>query len=217
VRVILAEDQVLLREGLVRLFGDLGHEVTSALGDATELESRIPSDNPDLVVLDIRMPPTHTDEGATAARAIKADRPDLGVLLLSQHVETGSTADLLGRPAFGYLLKDRVLDVREFVAACERVARGGSALDSKVVAALIASRKASPLTHLSERERQVLAQMAEGAEVGPPSEQLPKGVVACCGRSAMFFDVRVVPIPRLHSVTLFGSKVTVSLITGQWL
>ena len=161
-RVILAEDQVLLREGLVRLFGDLGHEVTSALGDVTELESRIPFDDPDLVVLDIRMPPTHTDEGATAARAIKADRPDLGVLLLSQHVETGSTADLLGRPAFGYLLKDRVLDVREFVDTCERVARGGSALDSKVVAALIASRKASPLAHLSERERQVLAQMAEG-------------------------------------------------------
>ena len=161
-RVILAEDQVLLREGLVRLFADLGHEVTSALGDVTELESRIPSDDPDLVVLDIRMPPTHTDEGATAARAIKADRPDLGVLLLSQHVETGSTADLLGRPAFGYLLKDRVLDVREFVDTCERVARGGSALDSKVVAALIASRKASPLAHLSERERQVLALMAEG-------------------------------------------------------
>ena len=162
-RVIIAEDQVLLREGLVRLFGDLGHEVTSALGDVTELESRIPSDEPDLVVLDIRMPPTHTDEGATAARAIKADRPDLGVLLLSQHVETGSTADLLGRPAFGYLLKDRVLDVREFVATCERVARGGSALDSKVVAALIASREASPLACLSDRERQVLGLMAEGS------------------------------------------------------
>jgi DNA-binding NarL/FixJ family response regulator len=162
VRVIIAEDQVLLREGLVRLFGDLGHEVTSALGDVTELESRISSDEPDLVVLDIRMPPTHTDEGATSARAIKADRPHLGVLLLSQHVETGSTADLLGRPAFGYLLKDRVLDVREFVDTCERVARGGSALDPKVVAALIASRRASPLAGLSERERQVLALMAEG-------------------------------------------------------
>ena len=171
-RVILAEDQVLLREGLARLFGDLGHEVTSALGDVTELESRISSDDPDLVVLDVRMPPTHTDEGVTAARAIKADRPELGVLLLSQHVETSSTADLLGRPAFGYLLKDRVLDVREFLDTCERVARGGSALDPKVVAALLASRDASPLAHLSERERQVLALMAEGLSNTAIAERL---------------------------------------------
>jgi DNA-binding NarL/FixJ family response regulator len=162
VRVILAEDQVLLREGLARLFGDLGHEVTSALADVTELESRISSDDPDLVVLDIRMPPTYTDEGLTAARAIKADRPNLGVMLLSQHVETGPAADLLGHPAFGYLLKDRVLDIRDFVDTCERVARGGSALDPKVVAALIAGREVSPLGHLSDRERQVLALMAEG-------------------------------------------------------
>ena len=161
-RVIIAEDQVLLREGLVRLFGDLGHEVTSALGDVTVLEQRVRADDPDLVVLDIRMPPTHTDEGVTAARTIKTDRPGLGVLLLSQHVETGSTADLLGRPAFGYLLKDRVLDVREFVDTCERIAGGGSALDPKVVAALIAGREASPLAYLSEREREVLALMAEG-------------------------------------------------------
>jgi DNA-binding NarL/FixJ family response regulator len=162
VRVILAEDQVLLREGLARLFRDLGHDVTSTLGDVAELEARIASDDPDLVVLDIRMPPTHTDEGVTAARAIKARRPGLGVLLLSQHVETGSTADLLGRPAFGYLLKDRVLDVGEFVDTCDRVARGGSALDPKIVAALIAGREASPFAQLSERERQVLALMAEG-------------------------------------------------------
>ena len=160
--MILAEDQALLREGLARLFGDLGHQVTSALADVTELHNRISTDNPDLVVLDIRMPPTHTDEGVTAARAIKANSPNLGVLLLSQHVETGPAADLLGHPAFGYLLKDRVLDIREFVATCERIARGGSALDPKVVAALIRSRKASPLGQLSDREREVLALMAEG-------------------------------------------------------
>jgi DNA-binding NarL/FixJ family response regulator len=162
VRVILAEDQVLLREGLVRLFEDLGHQVTIALEDVADLEARISSDRPDLVVLDIRMPPTYTDEGATAARAVKARHPDLGVLLLSQHVETGPTGDLLGLPAFGYLLKDRVLDVRDFVDACERVSRGGSALDPKVVEALITRGEASPLAHLSEREREVLACMAEG-------------------------------------------------------
>ncbi len=171
-RVILAEDQVLLREGLARLFGDLGHEVTSVLGDVAELENRIRSDHPDLIVLDIRMPPTHTDEGVTAARNIKTGHPSLGVLLLSQHVEIGSTADLLGRPAFGYLLKDRVLDVREFVQTCERVAAGGSALDPKVVAALIASREASPLAHLSEREAQVLALMAEGLSNTAIAERL---------------------------------------------
>jgi DNA-binding NarL/FixJ family response regulator len=170
--VILAEDQVLLREGLVRLFTDLSHQVTSAIGDVNDLESRIAAEDPDLVVLDIRMPPTHTDEGATAARAIKTQRPDLGVLLLSQHVEIGSTADLLGRPAFGYLLKDRVLDVREFVDSCERVARGGSALDSKVVAALIASRDMSPVALLSDREREVLGLMAEGLSNTAIAERL---------------------------------------------
>ncbi len=142
--MILAEDQVLLREGLARLFADLGHEVTAALEDVARLEERVSSDRPNLVVLDIRMPPTHTDEGATAARAVKAQHPDLGVLLLSQHVETGPTADLLGLPAFGYLLKDRVLDVGDFVDACERVSRGGSALDPKVVEALLTRREASP-------------------------------------------------------------------------
>ncbi len=160
--MILAEDQALLREGLARLFVDLGHEVTSILADVSELTSRIASDDPDLVVLDIRMPPTHTDEGVTAARAIKAERPELGVLLLSQHVEIGPAADLLGHPAFGYLLKDRVLDIREFVDTCERISRGGSALDPKIVAALIAGNEVSPLGQLSERERQVLALMAEG-------------------------------------------------------
>lgn len=171
-RVILAEDQVLLREGLVRLFTDLGHQVTSAIGDVNDLENRIAADGPDLVVLDIRMPPTHTDEGATAARSIKTQRPDLGVLLLSQHVEIGSTADLLGQPAFGYLLKDRVLDVREFVDSCERVAHGGSALDSKVVAALIASRDTSPVALLSDREREVLGLMTEGLSNTAIAERL---------------------------------------------
>jgi DNA-binding NarL/FixJ family response regulator len=163
VRVILAEDQVLLREGLARLFVDHGHDITSTLGALGGLDAMVHADQPDLVVLDIRMPPTHTDEGATAARALKSQRPGLGVLLLSQHVETGHTADLLGLPGFGYLLKDRVLDVTEFMEAAMRVARGGSVLDPKIVAALIATgQQASPLGRLSDREREVLALMAEG-------------------------------------------------------
>jgi DNA-binding NarL/FixJ family response regulator len=118
---------------------------------------------PDTVVLDIQMPPTHTDEGVTAARSLKARWPGLGVLLLSQHVETAHTADLLGLPGFGYLLKDRVLDVEEFVQAAERVARGGSALDPQVVSALLARRPGvSPLDRLSERELEVLELMAQG-------------------------------------------------------
>jgi DNA-binding NarL/FixJ family response regulator len=164
VRVILAEDQVLLREGLARLFVDLGHEVVAAMGDVGELEDRVASEAPDLVVLDIRMPPTHTDEGVTAARSLKARRPGLGVLLLSQHVETSQTADLLGLPGFGYLLKDRVLDVGEFIRAAERVAQGGSALDPHIVASLISASRQdeSPLERLSDREREVLSLMAEG-------------------------------------------------------
>ena len=137
------------------------------------------------------MPPTHTDEGA---RRLAPSRPppDLGVLLLSQHVETGSAGDLLGQPAFGYLLKDRVPDVSEFLDSCERVARGGSALDSKVVAALIASREASPLAHLSERERQVLALMAEGLSNTAIADRLflsPRTVEAHVGHLLTKLDV----------------------------
>lgn len=157
-RVVIAEDQVLLREGLVRLFADGGHEVVAALGDATDLETA--AESADLAVLDVRMPPTFTDEGARAARALKQTRPDLGVLVLSQHVETTHTAGLITLGGFGYLLKDRVLDVADFLSAAERVARGGSALDPHVVASLVGRR--GPLDVLSDRERAVLALMAQG-------------------------------------------------------
>jgi DNA-binding NarL/FixJ family response regulator len=162
-RVVIAEDQTLLREGLGRLFEDAGHEVVASLGDADRLPSAIAEHAPDLVVLDIRMPPTFTDEGARAARALKHAQPELGVLLLSQHIETTHALQLVTLGGFGYLLKDRVLQVGEFLEAAERVAHGGSALDPQVVASLVSTHADDdPLAELTERERQILELMAEG-------------------------------------------------------
>jgi DNA-binding NarL/FixJ family response regulator len=162
VRVVIAEDQVLLREGLARLFTDAGHEIVASMGDARRLLPTVAGHRADLVVVDIRMPPSFTDEGTRAAREIKETHPEVGVLVLSQHVETAHAVELVTRGGFGYLLKDRVLDVAEFLAAAERVAAGGSALDPQVVASLLSSRVGDPLAELSEREREVLELMAEG-------------------------------------------------------
>ena len=162
-RVVIAEDQVLLREGLGRLFEDGGHQVVASLGDAHGLLSAIAGHDPDLVVVDIRMPPTFTDEGARAAKEIKETHPHLGVLVLSQHIEISHAVELVTLGGFGYLLKDRVLEVGEFLAAAERVAQGGSALDPKVVASLVSTRgDDGPLAQLTDRERDVLELMAEG-------------------------------------------------------
>jgi len=163
VRVVIAEDQVLLREGLWRLFEDAGHEVVASLGDAQGLPLAITEHDPDLVVLDIRMPPSFTDEGARAAAELKQTHPALGVLVLSQHIETTHAVELVALGGFGYLLKDRVLQVGEFLSAAERVAQGGSALDPKVVASLVSTRGDDDrLADLTKREHEVLELMAEG-------------------------------------------------------
>jgi DNA-binding NarL/FixJ family response regulator len=160
---VIAEDQVLLREGLARLFADGGHEVVASLGDGEGLLPAIEHHRPDLAVLDIRMPPTYTDEGARAAGQIKQAHPETGVLVLSQHIETTHTVDLVTQGGFGYLLKDRVLDVGDFLDAAQRVAHGGSALDPQVVARLLSPTVVEgPLADLSEREREVLELLAEG-------------------------------------------------------
>jgi DNA-binding NarL/FixJ family response regulator len=163
-RVVIAEDSVLLRDGLTRLLSDAGIEVPSAAGDAEEFLRAVASDQPDAVVVDVRMPPTFSDEGLRAALVVRKSWPQVGVLVLSQYVEERYAAELLGVKAsggVGYLLKDRVADVAEFVDALERVAMGGSAIDPEVVAQLL-TRKVDPLSSLTRRERDVLALMAEG-------------------------------------------------------
>ncbi|MFF9374042.1 LuxR C-terminal-related transcriptional regulator [Streptomyces griseoluteus] len=179
-RVVIAEDSVLLREGLTRLLTDLGHEVVAGVADAeallatiTELAGR--DELPDVVVADVRMPPTHTDEGVRAAVELRGRYPDLGVLVLSQYVEERYATELLAGSSrgVGYLLKDRVADVREFVAAVERVAQGGTALDPEVVAQLLGrSRKQDVLAALTPREREVLGLMAEGRTNSAVARQL---------------------------------------------
>jgi DNA-binding NarL/FixJ family response regulator len=161
VRVVIAEDQALLREGLGRLFEDAGHDVMAAVDDADRLRGAIAEHGPDLAVVDVRMPPSFTDEGIRAAGWIRDAHPDVGVLILSQHVESAGAVGLVSQGGFGYLLKDRVLDVSEFLEAAERVAAGGSALDPKVVASLVGG-ETDDLGALTEREREVLSMMAEG-------------------------------------------------------
>ena len=162
-RVVIAEDQVLLREGLGRLFADAGHEVVASYGDAEQVLGEVAAHAPDLVVIDVRMPPTFTDEGTRAARELKDAHPDVGVLVLSQHIETVHAVSLVALGGFGYLLKDRVLDVGEFLSTAERVSRGGSALDPQVVARLVSPYdEQSPLSQLSAREREVLELVAQG-------------------------------------------------------
>lgn len=163
--VMIAEDSVLLREGIVRLLTDCDFDVLGAFEQGQHLIDQLPTQTPDLVIMDVRMPPTFTDEGLQAAKAIRQQYPNVAVVVLSQYVEQAYVGDLLGNGSggVGYLLKDRVADVDEFVATLERVVHGGTALDPEVVAQLL-SRKDhhDPLEKLTPREHDVLAKMAEG-------------------------------------------------------
>jgi DNA-binding NarL/FixJ family response regulator len=174
-RVMLADDSILLREGVARLLSDAGFAILSQHGNADDLLDAVRTDPPDVAIVDIRMPPTHTDEGLRAAHQIRTERPEVGVLLLSQYVETDYAMELMseGAAGLGYLLKDRVANLQEFTDAVRRVAAGGSVIDPEVVSRLVGrARRASPIDALSEREREVLALMAEGRSNQAISEGL---------------------------------------------
>jgi len=175
VRVAIAEDGVLLREGLSRLLTDAGFDVVAQCGDADELLRKVRSYPLDVAIVDIRLPPTHSDEGLRAALEIRAHHPTVGVLVLSQYVELGLAMKLLADSAegVGYLLKDRISDVTDFLAAVRRVAQGGSALDPIIVSTLLSRRREDdPLTSLTPRERDVLVLMAEGGSNQGIAEKL---------------------------------------------
>jgi DNA-binding NarL/FixJ family response regulator len=163
-RVVVAEDDVLLREGLASLLGEAGFDIVGRYGTHTELMAHVLQLNPDLVIVDIRMPPTHTTEGLDAARTIRQELPDTAILVLSGHVQVEQATELLrGGQRMGYLLKDRVSDVDDFLSTLDRIIKGASVVDPALVQELLAARRVEdPLQPLSPREREVLALMAEG-------------------------------------------------------
>jgi len=174
-RVVVADDSVLFREGIVRLLEDAGFEVVGQSSDAEDLVRKVRAHKPDAAVVDIRMPPDNADDGLRAASLIREELPDTGVLVLSQYVEEGYALDLVAESAegVGYLLKDRVADVERFTDSVRRVAEGGSALDPEVVSQLLGRhRRDDPLAELTAREREVLGQMAEGRSNRAIAEQL---------------------------------------------
>jgi DNA-binding NarL/FixJ family response regulator len=175
VRVVIAEDSVLLRDGLARLLAERGHQVVATAGDAAELVAAVEREQPDIAIVDVRMPPTFTDEGVRAAVELRSRRPELAVLVLSQYVEERYASELLARNArgVGYLLKDSVTETREFLDAVERVEGGGTAIDPEVVSQLLARvRTSQPLDDLSPREREVLELMAQGRTNGAIAQRL---------------------------------------------
>ncbi|MFL5782177.1 MAG: response regulator [Thermoleophilaceae bacterium] len=173
-RLVIAEDSVLLREGMVRLLEEQGFEVAGQAGDGEDLLRKVRAHKPDVAVVDVRMPPTHTDEGLRAAQQIREELPDTGVLVLSQYVEEEYATELIGDRAdgVGYLLKDRVADVEAFADAVRRVGQGGSALDPEVVSLMLGRKRDEPLSELTPREREVLGLMAEGLSNNAIAERL---------------------------------------------
>ena len=164
-RIVIAEDSAVIRAGLAEILADRGHEIVAAVGDAEALKDAVAAHQPDIAIVDVRMPPGHADDGLRAAIAIRRDHPAVGILVFSQYIETRYAADLLATPSggVGYLLKDRVANVAEFNDAITRIAAGGTALDPEVVSGLLnATRHASALGTLTAREHDVLALMAEG-------------------------------------------------------
>ena len=202
-RVVIAEDSALFREGLARILADGGFEVTAQARDADELMRAIRMDPPDVAVVDVRMPPTHTDEGARAAREIRERHPEVGVLVLSQVIEaTHALALFEERPeGFGYLLKDRVLEIDDFLDSVRRVGRGGTAIDPEVVSQLVGRRHRDegPLAELTPREREVLSLMAEGLSNQGICRRLflsPKTVETHV--KSIFGKLRLAPAPDDH-------------------
>ena len=201
-RVVIAEDSALLREGLARLLADGGFEVVACCGDAAELLTAVRVHEPDVAVVDVRMPPTQTDEGARAARELRTEHPDVAVLLLSQAVEPAHAVALFReRPdGFGYLLKERVLDIEDFLDAVRIVARGGTIVDPEVMARLLGTRRAEGrLAELTAREREVLRLIAEGLSNGGICRRLflsPKTVETHV--NSIFGKLRLVPAQDDH-------------------
>jgi DNA-binding NarL/FixJ family response regulator len=202
VRVVVAEDSVLLREGIVRLLAEAGFDVVGEAGDAEDLLRKVTAHKPDVAIVDIRMPPTHTDDGLRAALEIRRRLPQTGVLVLSQYVEEGYALDLLDESAegTGYLLKDRVADVERFLDSVRRVGEGGSALDPEVVGHLLGRRRRDdPLAAITPREREVLALMAEGRSNRGIAEQLVVTERAVEKHVTGIFDkLGLSPVPEDH-------------------
>jgi DNA-binding NarL/FixJ family response regulator len=202
-RLVLADDSILLREGITRLLTEAGFEIVAQVGEPEELLDAVRKHRPDVALIDIRMPPTHTDEGLRAAEAIRAEHGTaVGILVLSQYVETTFALRLVldGAGGVGYLLKDRVEDLDDFADAIRRIARGGSVIDPEVVAQLVGRRRAKvPLDDLTEREREVLALMAEGRSNRAICDQLflaPKTVEAHIAN--IFSKLELLPAPDDH-------------------
>jgi DNA-binding NarL/FixJ family response regulator len=201
-RAVVADDSVLLRDGVVRLLGDAGIDVVAAVGDGDALVAAVAEHRPDLALVDVRMPPTHTDEGIRAAIAIRRQFPEVAVLVLSQYVEERYATDLLSgdTSGVGYLLKDRVVDVEDFIASVRRVAAGGSAVDAEVVRQLLSrTGRSSELERLTPREHEVLSLMAEGLSNGGIAEELVVSLGAVEKHiSNVFTKLDLAPVDTAH-------------------